>query len=150
MTRTTARGLAALAFFLIAAPGVAQEARPYTAVTQARLENPEPRNWLMFRRTYDANGYSPLDRINTKNVKRLVPAWTFATGLREGHQSPPIVNDGVMFLTTPHNHVIALDARTGEQLWIYDDGKYSSVVADHERLYLVGKARIYGMVERNH
>jgi alcohol dehydrogenase (cytochrome c) len=89
-------------------------------VTQARLENPEPRNWLMFRRTFDANGYSPLDQIDAKNVKRLAPAWTFATGLREGHQSPPIVNDGVMFFTTPHNHVIALDARTGEQLWRYE------------------------------
>ena len=120
MTRSKARALAALAIALIAGPSAAQEARPYTPVTQARLENPEPRNWLMFRRTYDANGYSPLDQINAKNVKRLAPAWTFATGLREGHQSPPIVNDGVMFFTTPHNHVIALDARTGEQLWRYE------------------------------
>jgi alcohol dehydrogenase (cytochrome c) len=120
MTRTTARWIAALAVVLITAPSVAQQARPYSEVTQVRLENPEPRNWLMFRRTYDANGYSPLDQIHTKNVKRLAPAWTFATGLREGHQSPPIVNDGVMFVTTPHNHVIALDARTGEQLWRYE------------------------------
>ncbi len=120
MIRTTARRLAAVALALIAAPSLAQEARPYTPVTQARLESPEPRNWLMFRRTYDANGYSPLDQISTKNVKRLAPAWTFATGLREGHQSPPIVNDGVMFFSTPHNHVIALDARTGEQLWRYE------------------------------
>ncbi len=120
MLRTTALVLAALATGGVAGPSAAQEARPYTPVTQARLENPEPRNWLMFRRTYDANGYSPLDQINAKNVKRLAPAWTFATGLREGHQSPPIVNDGVMFFTTPHNHVIALDARTGEQLWRYE------------------------------
>ena len=74
----------------------------------------------MFRRTFDANGYSPLEKIHTRNVKRLAPAWSFATGLREGHQAPPIVNDGVMFITTPHNHVIALDARTGEQLWRYE------------------------------
>ncbi|MCE2424754.1 MAG: PQQ-dependent dehydrogenase, methanol/ethanol family, partial [Pseudomonadales bacterium] len=45
--------------------------------------------------------------------------WTFSTGLREGHQAPPVVNDGLMFITTPHNHLIALDAATGEQLWRY-------------------------------
>ena len=48
-----------------------------------------------------------------------MPVWTFATGLREGHQAPPLVNDGTMFITTPQNNVIALDARTGEQLWRY-------------------------------
>jgi len=109
----------ALSSLMTGAAG-ADDARPYSPVTQARLENPEPRNWLMFRRTFDANGYSPLEKIHTRNVKKLAPAWTFATGLREGHQSPPIVNDGVMFITTPHNHVIALDARTGEQLWRYE------------------------------
>ncbi len=60
------------------------------------------------------------------------------------------VLNGVVYFATLEERTYALDARTGEQLWIYDDGKYSSVVADHERLYLVGKARIYGMVERNH
>ena len=113
--------VAAIAFASLVTLDVhAEGSRPYSPVTQARLENPEPRNWLMFRRTFDANGYSPLEKIHTRNVKRLAPAWSFATGLREGHQAPPIVNDGVMFITTPHNHVIALDARTGEQLWRYE------------------------------
>ncbi len=119
VTRTPALVLLAVAAALFATPGATQSARPYTPVTQARLENPEPVNWLLFRRTYDANGYSPLDQINATNVKRLTPVWTFATGLREGHQSPPLVNNGVMFFTTPYNHVIALDARTGEQIWRY-------------------------------
>ncbi len=113
-----------IAALLALGPAASEEGadtqRPYSTVTQARLENPEPRNWLMFRRTYDANGYSPLDRIDTHNAKRLTTAWTFATGLREGHQAPPIVNDGIMFVSTPQNHVIALDARTGEQLWRYE------------------------------
>ena len=42
----------------------------------------------------------------------------------------------------------ALDARTGKQLWTFEDGKYGGVVADHDRLYLVGHARVYGLVER--
>ena len=91
----------------------------YNAVTDARLNNPEPHNWLQIRGNYEGWLYSPLDQINTSNVQSLKPAWSFATGVVEGHQAPPIVNDGVMFVTTPMNQVIALDAATGEQLWRY-------------------------------
>ncbi|MBX6741433.1 MAG: methanol/ethanol family PQQ-dependent dehydrogenase [Acetobacteraceae bacterium] len=100
----------------------AQQARPvqqYTPVTDQRLQSPEPRNWLMYRRTYDGQGFSPLDQINTGNVQDLVPVWTYSTGVLEGHQAPPIVNDGIMFITTPQAQVIALDAKTGEQIWRY-------------------------------
>lgn len=93
--------------------------RPYTSVTSARLAAPEDHNWLQYRRTYDSWGYSPLDAINRDNVGELEVAWSFATGVVEAHQSPPVVNDGLMFITTPSNQVIALDARTGEQVWRY-------------------------------
>ncbi len=92
---------------------------PYRAVTQARLESPEPDNWLMYRRTYDSQGYSPLSTINTTNVRQLVPLWSFSTGVEEAHQAPPLVNDGMMFITTPRNQVLALDARTGDLQWRY-------------------------------
>ncbi|MGQ4810417.1 Quinohemoprotein alcohol dehydrogenase ADH-IIG [Candidatus Entotheonellaceae bacterium PAL068K] len=101
---------------LVAAGGVIET---YTSVTDARLSNPEPENWLMYRRTYDSWGYSPLDQINTLNVKGLVPVWSFSTGVTEGHQAPPMVNDGVMFVTTPQNQVLALEAKTGTLLWQY-------------------------------
>ena len=91
----------------------------YSAVTDARLQNPERENWLMYRGNYAGWGYSPLDKINTGNVARLVPAWTFGTGVAEGHQSPPMVNNGIMFVSTPQNQVIALDARNGDVLWQY-------------------------------
>ena len=92
----------------------------YSPVTDQRLIKPESRNWLMYRGTYDSHGYSQLDQINTDNVKQLKPKWTFSTGMREAHQSPPVVNDGYMFVTTPHGHLLALDARTGELLWRYE------------------------------
>ena len=92
----------------------------YAPVTDERLRNPAPENWLMYRGTYDSHGYSPLDQINAKNVAGLKPLWTFSTGLREGHQAPPVVNNGRMFVTTPQNHLIALDAASGEQLWRYE------------------------------
>jgi alcohol dehydrogenase (cytochrome c) len=88
-------------------------------VTQARLENPEPGNWMLYRRTYDGQGYSPLEQINTSNVKNLTPVWTFSTGVIEGHEAPPIVNNGAMFVTTPMGQVIALNAKTGEEYWRY-------------------------------
>ena len=94
-------------------------AAEYSPVTDARLVDPEPGNWLMYRRTYDSHGYSPLDQIDADNVHALKPLWTFSTGLREGHQAPPVVNDGVMFVTTPYNHVLALDAGSGDLLWRY-------------------------------
>ena len=101
----------------VAATGFAAE---YSPVTDERLLSPEPENWLMYRGTYDSQGYSPLDQINTENAAGLKPVWSFSTGMREGHQAPPVVNNGAMFVTTPNNHVLALDAASGELLWRYE------------------------------
>jgi alcohol dehydrogenase (cytochrome c) len=91
----------------------------YTPVTAERLKKPEDGNWLMFRRTFDGWGYSPLEEITRDNVSRLQPVWSFATGQVEGHQAPPIVNNGVMFVATPGNQVLALEAKSGNVLWRY-------------------------------
>ena len=91
----------------------------YAPVTDQRLVNPEPENWLMYRRTYDGWGYSPLEQVTPANAAALVPVWTFSTGVAEGHQAPPIVNNGVMFVSTPQNQVLALDAKSGDLLWRY-------------------------------
>ena len=91
----------------------------YTPVTAERLRKPEDGNWLLFRRTYDGWGYSPLSQVTPANVGRLELAWSFATGQVEGHQAPPIVNNGVMFVATPGNQVLALEAKTGNLLWRY-------------------------------
>ena len=93
--------------------------RNYPAVTAARLKQPADGEWLMGRRTYDGWGYSPLDQINVKNVARLQPVWTLSTGMNNGHEAAPIVNGGVMFVSTSYNQVIAIDARTGATLWRY-------------------------------
>ena len=56
----------------------------YSAVTAERLKKPEDANWLLFRRTYDGWGYSPLDQITPANVARLQPAWVVSTGVTNG------------------------------------------------------------------
>jgi len=91
----------------------------YSPVTDARLLNPEPQNWLMYRGNYAGWGYSPLDQITPANVKRLTPVWTLGTGVAEGHESPPMVNNGIMFVSTPQNQVLAVDAKSGDVLWYY-------------------------------
>ena len=101
---------------LAAAQGIEQ----YRPVTSQRLAQPEPENWLMYRGTYNGWGYSPLDQITTENVSTLIPVWTFSSGVTEGHQAPALVNDGVMFVSTPENQVFALDAKTGDLLWRYE------------------------------
>src|SRR5262249_32752838 len=91
----------------------------YTPVTAERLKNPEEGNWFHFRRTYDGWGYSPLKQITPDNVGRLQKVWSMATGQVEGHQAPPIVNNGVMFVATPGTQVLAIEATTGQLLWRY-------------------------------
>src|SRR5712691_5911722 len=122
MTMST-KTLAILSAVVIAAVGpamlAAQGVPSYSAVTEQRLLNPEPQNWLMYRGNYSGWGYSPLDQITPANVTKLTPVWTLSTGVNEGHQSPPIVNNGVMFVATPHAQVLALNARTGDILWRY-------------------------------
>ena len=104
----------------VAAEEAQEPAVEYTPVTDERLRAGDPGDWLMYRRTYDSWGYSPLDQITAENVAGLVPVWTMSTGVTSGHESPPVVNDGVMFVTTPEDRVIAIDARAGEQLWVYN------------------------------
>ena len=91
----------------------------YSAVTEQRLLNPEPHNWLMYRGNFNGWGYSPLEQITPANVKKLVPVWSFSTGVNEGHQAPPLVNNGMMFVTTPQQQVFALNAKTGDLIWKY-------------------------------
>src|SRR5437016_1049324 len=106
--------------------------RKYEPVTARRLENPENGNWLMIRRTYDGWGYSPLTEITPDNVKRLRLMWSFSTGETRVHEAAPIVNNGVMFVTTPNNQVIAIDARTGNLLWRHRRARPEGALVPHE------------------
>ena len=105
--------------------------RTYKPVTAERLKHPEPSDWLMVRRTWDGWGYSPLDQVTPANVTRLQPVWVFSTGVANGHEAPPIVNNGVMFVATPGNQVMAMDAKTGGLLWRYKRPLAEDVVLLH-------------------
>jgi alcohol dehydrogenase (cytochrome c) len=100
-------------------PPVPAILQSYKPVAAERLKQPEDGDWLMYRRTYDGWGYSPLAQVTPENAGRLKLVWTLATGQVEGHQAPPMVNNGVMFVATPGNQVLAIDAKAGNLLWRY-------------------------------
>ncbi|MDA2938776.1 PQQ-dependent dehydrogenase, methanol/ethanol family [Acidobacteria bacterium AH-259-A15] len=77
----------------------------------------EPGNWLTYSRTYDAQRFSPLNQITAANVSRLQPAWIYQLQTTHKVETTPLVVDGMMYLTRPPNHVIALDAETGRKFW---------------------------------
>ncbi len=88
-------------------------------VTPAMLRDPAPGDWLQWGRTYDGHNFSPLKRINRDNVKSLAPAWR--APIKGGLSMPtPLVHDGVMFLQTTPDTVLALNAATGEVLWRHE------------------------------
>ncbi|HWP45891.1 MAG TPA: PQQ-binding-like beta-propeller repeat protein [Candidatus Limnocylindrales bacterium] len=91
-------------------------------VTDAHLLNAQQdkANWLLYGHDYTNQRYSPLDQIRTDNVQNLVLKWIYQTGKIGSFQTNPLVVDGIMYVTTPYNHVVALDARTGKQLWRYE------------------------------
>src|SRR6185436_15405120 len=101
----------------------AQQPQPapvaYATVTDARLEHPDAGDWLMYRRTYDGWGFIPLKEITASNIQKLSLAWSLSTDLVGAHETAVIVNHGRLFITTPQNNIIALDAKTGTQLWRY-------------------------------
>ena len=90
----------------------------FEPVSDEELTDPAPGDWLMYRRTYDGRGYSPLDRIDRDNVADLQLAWVWS--MDDGVSQPtPLVRDGVIYLANPESVVQALDGRTGELLWEY-------------------------------
>src|SRR5713101_3973065 len=94
------------------------QVKDFQPVTDAMLEHPNPADWINWRRTQDAWGFSPLKQINRDNVHQLQLSWSWM--LEPGMSEPtPLVYNGVMYLPNPNSTVQAVDAETGEFLWEY-------------------------------
>ena len=90
----------------------------FAPVTDAMLQNPPAEDWLMWRRTLNGWGYSPLDQIDRGNVGQLQLVWS--RGLGPGlQQGTPLVYDGVMYMPNPRDLIQAIDAATGDLRWEY-------------------------------
>ena len=113
----------ALVFVLLfsaAGPAAAQTSAEsdFIPVTDAMLQNPADGDWLMWRRTLDGWGYSPLDQIDRDNVGELRMVWTRA--LAQGaQQGTPIAYGGTLYMPNPNDMIQAMDAVTGDLKWEY-------------------------------
>ena len=107
------------------AAGATTTARPMAAnlapITQSMLDNAakDSKNWLHSNGNYDNTRFYSGKQITSENVSHLKPAFVFQTAVLESMETAPIVDNGVMFLTTSFNHVYAIDAATGEEYWHY-------------------------------
>lgn len=93
-----------------------------TAVTAARIEaaDASPGEWLTHGRTYGEQRFSPLDAISEDNVGDLGLAWYADLPTDRGIETTPLMADGKLFVTASWGHVLAYDAKSGEELWHFD------------------------------
>ena len=112
--------LLAAAMLIASAAGaaLAQPADDFAPVTDAMLQAPAPGDWLMWRRTLDGWGYSPLDQIDRENVGELRLVWTRALSAGS-QQGTPLAYGGVLYMPNPRDVIQAIDAVTGDLLWEY-------------------------------
>jgi alcohol dehydrogenase (cytochrome c) len=110
-----------LLFFVLGASLGIGVAAAETNVSQSMLNKAgsDARDWLLPNGSYEQTRYAPAAQINTGNVKRLRPAFVFQTDMVESMETAPIVVNGIMYLTTSYDHVYALDATNGKELWEY-------------------------------
>ena len=114
----------------------------YTAVTDAMLASPPSSEWLGWRRTWDAQGFSPLNQITKANIQTLRVAWSWSlpSGSNEG---VPLVHDGVLFVHGMGDRVQALDAKSGDLLWEYRRQLPQGVSATVKRGMALYRDRLY-------
>ena len=109
---------AAASFALGVSTAQAQPTGEFVPVTDAMLQDPDPADWPMWRRTLDGWGYSPLDQVNRDNVGELQMAWSRA--LPQGTQEvTPLAYGGVVYMPTVTDIIQALDATDGDLIWEY-------------------------------
>ncbi len=114
--------LAALGFALVMTGRLA--AAP---VDDARLRNAnaDRADWMTYGRDYGNQRFSPLSQINRQTIQQLAPRWIYQTGVSATFQATPLVVDGVLYLSTPFDHVAAIDAASGRELWRYEHKRTS-------------------------
>ena len=112
--------LSAVLLLLATLPATAQvqSSDDFIPVTDAMLQDPAPGDWLMWRRTLDSWGYSPLDQVNRENVDELRMVWTRDLAARTG-EITPLAYGGVLYVPQAEDVIQALDAVSGDLIWEY-------------------------------
>src|SRR6202158_1982042 len=124
MNRLTTASMRA-GVLIAASPAMAADVTPERLINADR----EPQNWLMNHRTYDAQRYSPLDKINKGNVKDLKLAYAVGIGgtsANENVEATPLAEDGFLYVVDQWGVLYKIDGRSGDAgriLWRMDPGQ---------------------------
>jgi alcohol dehydrogenase (cytochrome c) len=103
----------ALAGFAVPGKSLAQ------GVSAQMLLHPPTDSWPTYHGDYSGRRHSSLTQITPQNVKNLSLSWAFQTEQRAAIKSSPLLVDGILYFTVP-DHIWAIDARSGHQIWHYD------------------------------
>ena len=109
MTRWFAPGI-----LLLSTVAIAQQ----PGLTSAQIEKPALTSWPTYNGDYSGRRYSTLSKINAANVKHLSVAWIYDLTGGGALKATPVQVNGVLYFSTP-DHVYAVEARTGRELWHY-------------------------------
>ena len=94
--------------------------QPTATVNRIIAADREPGSWLSHGRTYSEQRFSPLSQINLDNVERLGLAWYYDLDDHNVVEATPLIVDGFMYVSGPMGKVYALDARSGEEAWVFN------------------------------
>jgi PQQ-dependent dehydrogenase (methanol/ethanol family) len=108
----------ACAILLFSLPFTSAAQNDFPLVTDAILQNPADSDWLMWRRTLDSWGYSPLDQIDSSNVDQLRMVWTRDLEIGTG-EITPLAYNGMLFIPQANDVIQAVDAESGDFIWEY-------------------------------
>ncbi len=109
--------------WLVVSSVVALLATPSLSSANSELQQltSDPNNWATWGGNYHGTRYSELDQIDSSNVSKMQPAWTFSTGVLRGHEGGPLVVNGVVYVHTPFpNKVYALDQKDQSIMWEFE------------------------------
>ncbi len=85
-------------------------------------------SWAEYGGSADSAQYSDLSQINRENVKRLRVLWRCSTGDSREYLFNPIVVHGVMYVLAKENSILALDAKTGKELWVHETDPNTTLI----------------------
>ena len=92
----------------------------FVPVTQENLHNPDPADWPMLGGNMAHWNYSSLDQINRENISSLQLVWARQMPTTGGRAATsPLIHKGIMYLISPNDAIVAVDAVTGSRIWEY-------------------------------
>ena len=99
-------------------------------VTCSNVDGQDHSTWREYAGAADSAQYSALKQINRTNVSKLEIAWTYHTGDGLKYSFNPIMVDGFLYVLAKRNSIVALDARSGKEIWTYTPDPAAKIITN--------------------